>query len=300
MDWLNYHHLLYFWTVARTGSIVKASEQLHLTQPTISEQIRMLENALGEKLFQKSGRNLVLTDTGKTVYSYAEEIFSLGKELMDSVHGRPTSRPIRLQVGISDAIPKLIAYRLLEPALKTGSRVRVVCHEGRADALLARLAIHELDVVLTDFAIPPTVNVRAFSHLLGECGTSFFAPAQVAARLRTKFPKSLDGAPMLLPHENSNIRRGLEAWFESNGIHPEIVGEFEDTALMNVFGQSGSGIFAGPQAIEKEVTEQYRVKVVGRTDAVRQSFYVISTERRLKNPAVLALTNTARAKLFPS
>lgn len=298
MDWLNYHHLLYFWTVARTGSIVKASEQLRLTQPTISEQIRLLENSLGEKLFQKVGRNLVLTETGKTVYGYAEEIFALGKELTDSVHGRPTARPMRLLVGITDSVPKLIAYRLLEPALKTGSKIRIICHEGAPDALLARLAVHELDVVITDFPLPPTVNVKAFSHLLGECGVTFFGPTAQAAKYRSRFPKSLDGAPMLLPNESSSTRRSLDQWFDANGIRPQVIGEFEDSALMNVFGQAGAGLFAGPSAIEKEIVQQFRVKPIGRTDAITECFYAISTERRLKNPAIVAISNTARARLF--
>jgi LysR family transcriptional activator of nhaA len=298
MEWLNYHHLLYFWTVAREGSIARASEQLHLTQATISGQIRMLENVLNEKLFSRVGRNLALTDMGRMVFRYADEIFTLGRELMDTLKGRPTGRPLRLLVGVVDVLPKQIAYRLLEPAFKLAVPVRVICREGKHDHLLAQLALHELDLVLSDAPIGPTVKVRAFNHLLGECRVAVFGVAPLAARYRRRFPHSLNGAPFLLPTENTTLRRLLEQWFETEGIRPMVVGEFEDAALLKVFGQSGMGLFAAPSVIEAEVRTQYGAQVVGRLSSVQERFYAISAERKLKNPAVVAISEAARQKLF--
>lgn len=298
MDWLNYHHLLYFWTVARSGSIARAGEQLRLTQPTISAQLRLLEEAFGEKLFRKQGRHLVMTEAGHTVYGYAEQIFALGQELVDTMQGRPTDRPVRLQVGIADAVPKLIAYRLLEPALGLEGKVLFHCQQDHPEALLAKLAVHELDLVISDFPVPPSSHIRAFNHLLGETGVTFFASADQAPKLRRTFPRSLDGAPVLMPHSRAPLRRALEAWFEAQGIRPVVAGEFEDSALMKVFGQAGVGCFAGPTAIAAEIIRQYRVRPIGATTEVLERFYILSTERRLQNPAVAALVHTARAQLF--
>lgn len=298
MEWLNYHHLFYFWTVAREGSIAKASKQLLLAQPTITGQIRTLEDALGEKLFVRVGRNLVLTEMGRLVYRYAGEIFSLGRELTDVLKGRPAGRPARLIVGVSDLLPKLIAFRLLQPALEMEQKAQIVCYEDRPEALLTELSTYSLDLVLTDAPVGPAVRVKAYSHLLGSCGISFFAPAPMAARYRKRFPRSLDRAPVLLPLENSGLRRSLDKWFESVGVRPEIVGEFQDNALLFVFGQAGAGVFAAPAAIEAEIRRRYRVGVIGRTDAVTESYYAISVERKLKHPAVVAICETARAKLF--
>ncbi len=299
MEWLNYHHLLYFWTVVREGSIVRAGERLRLAQPTISGQLRTFENAIGEKLFSRSGRHLVLTDVGHMVFSYAEEIFTTGRELTDALKGRPTGRPTRLAVGIADVVPKLIAYQLLEPALTLAQPVRLVCREDRPEKLFAELAIHALDLVLTDAPPAPTIKVRAFSHLLGECGTSFFATPSLAARYRKRFPKSLTGAPMLLPTENTATRRSLEEWFQAQGIRPDVKGEFEDSALLKVFGQTGWGLFPAPAAMERAVRRHYNVALVGRIKAVRARFYAVTVERRLKNPAVVAISDGARQKLFP-
>jgi len=304
MDWLNYHHLLYFWTVAREGSVMRASERLYLSQPTISAQIRALERSLGEKLFTKSGRNLVLTEIGRVVFGYAEEIFSLGRDLTDTLKGRAThrsaNRPVRFFVGVADVIPKLIAHRLLEPAFQLSEPIHVICKENKPDRLLAALAVHELDLVLTDTPISPTVSVKAFNHLLGECGVTIFGPSQSAARYRKRFPHSLDGAPFLLPADNTTVRRSLDQWFDAQGIYPLIKGEFEDSALLNVFGQTGMGLFAAPSAIEAEVQRQYGVRVIGRTEAVRERFYAISIERKLKHPAVVAISEVARRELFTS
>jgi len=298
MEWVNYHHLLYFWTVAKEGSIAKASAQLRLAQPTISAQVHNLENSLGEKLFRRTGRNLVLTEMGLVVYRYAEEIFGLGQEMMNTVRDRPTGRPLRFVVGIADVIPKLIAYRLLQPALRLPQGVRLICREDNLDRLLSALALHELDLVISDAPISPVVNVRGFNHLLGECGVSLFGTPRLAKKYRRGFPKSLHGAPFLLPGEGTLIRRSLDYWFEGLGVRPVVIGEFEDSALLQAFGHVGAGLFAAPQAIEREVRELYGVEVAGRIDAFCEQFYAISAERRLRHPAVVAISQAAQASLF--
>jgi LysR family transcriptional activator of nhaA len=298
MEWLNYHHLLYFWTVANEGSIARACEKLLLAQPTISGQLRALERSLGDKLFARSGRGLVLTETGQTVYRYADEIFSLGKELADTLKGRPTGRPLRLRVGVADVLPKIVSYRLLEPALHLTEPVQIICREGKPDRLLAELSLHGLDIVLTDAPVGPSVKVRAFSHLLGECGVSIVAAAELAKRLRKRFPQSLDGAPFLLPTDNTVLRRSLDQWFEAKGIRPVIRAECEDSALLKAFGQDGSGAFSVPSVVEKEVCRQYRVNPIGRVEEVKERFFAISVERKLKHPAVVAISDAARQKLF--
>lgn len=298
MEWLNYHHLLYFWTVAKEGSVARACEKLRLAQPTISGQLRMLEDALGEKLFERSGRRLVLTEMGHVVYRYADEIFGLGRELMDTVKGRPTGRPARLTVGITDAMPKLIVRLLLEPALQLGEPVRLQCVEDRPDQLLSKLALHEIDVVLADAPLGSGTGIRAYHHLLGECGITFFAAPKLARAHKKAFPKSLEGAPMLLPTDQTVLRRSLEGWFEAQEVRPFIVAEIEDSALLKSFGQDGVGVFVSPTVIEDQVVRQYEVEVVGRTDEVRERFYAISVERKLKHPAVVAITESARRDLF--
>jgi LysR family transcriptional activator of nhaA len=298
MTWLNYHHLHYFWVVAREGSIARASGQLNLAQPTISGQLRALEEALGEKLFTRVGRNLVLTEVGRVVFRYADEIFTLGRELMDTLQGHPTGRPLRLVVGVADVLPKLIAYRLLEPALHLAIPVHIICREGKLDRLLAELVVYELDVVLSDAPSGTLTRVRAFNHLLGECGVSIFGTAQFATQYRPGFPGSLRGAPFLLPTDNTMIRRALERWFEASDIRPHVIGEFEDSALLTVFGQTSLGIFAAPSVIETEVQQQYGVEIIGRLDEVRESFYAIAVERKLKHPAIVALSEAARQTLF--
>ncbi|HEV8612447.1 MAG TPA: transcriptional activator NhaR [Gemmatimonadales bacterium] len=298
MERLNYHHLLYFWMVAREGTVARAATQLRLAQPTLSGQVHALEGALGEKLFERAGRGLRLTEMGGLVFRYADEIFTLGRELAESVRGQPTGRPLRLKVGVADAMPKLVAYRLIEPALSLPQPVRLVVHEQNTERLLAALALHELDVVLTDRVAPPGVSVRAFNHLLGACGTTLFAAPRLAAKYRRRFPSALDGAPFLLPGETSTLRRALEQWFDKQGIRPLIIGEFDDSTLIKVFGQAGTGIFAAPSIIESSVRKQYGVAVVGRLDKVRERFYAVSAERRLKHPAVIAITESARRELF--
>jgi LysR family transcriptional activator of nhaA len=298
VEWLNYHHLLYFWTVAKEGGIARASEKLRLTQATISVQISAFERALGEKLFNRVGRRLVLTETGRVAFRYADEIFTLGREFMDTLKGRPTGQPLRFRVGVADVLPKLIAQRLLEPAFQISQPLRVMCHEGKTDSLLAQLILHELDLVLTDSSVGSGIKVKAFNHLLGECGVSIFAAAKLASNYRRHFPHSLDGAPFLLPTDNTAMRRSLNQWFDDENIRPLIIGEFEDSALLKVFGQLGKGLFAAPSAIDSEVEEQYGVQLVGRLAGIRERFYAISVERKLKHPAVIAICDSAKNELF--
>ena len=298
MDWLNYHHLLYFWTVVREGGVSKAAEKLRLSQPTISAQVKMLEDALGEHLFQRKGRTLVLTDVGRVVDRYADEIFTIGHELLETLKGQPSSRAPQLTVGVANAVPKLVVYRLLRPATEGTEAVQITCREGHPDQLIAQLATHTLDVVISDTPAPPHVRVKVFNHLLGESGTTFFAGSPLARRLRRRFPRSLNGAPTLLPTFNTALRRGLEQWFEAEDLHPTVAGEFEDSALLKAFGEAGRAVFPAPTAIERDVCRHYRVGIVGRTSAVRERYYAISAERRIKHPGVAAVTSAARTKVF--
>lgn len=298
MEWINYHHLLYFWTVAKEGSIAKACRYLRLTQPTISAQIHALEHNLGEKLFVRSGRNLVLTEVGRIVYGYADEIFTLGRELTDTLKGRPTGRPVRFTVGITDAMPKLIAFRLLTPAVTLQPPVHLICMEGKPQQLFAELMTHGLDLVLADAPAGPDIRLRAFNHLLGECDIAVFGAPSLVRPRRRDFPNSMNGAPFLLPTRGTTLRRSLDQWFEERSIRPRIVGEMEDSALVKVFGAAGAGLFAAPSVIEDELRRQYGLRPLGRIDGVRERFYAISVERKLKNPAVIAISEAARAELF--
>jgi LysR family transcriptional activator of nhaA len=298
MEWLNYHHLLYFWTVAKEGGVARAAERLHLTHPTISGQIRELERALGEKLFVRVGRGLELTEMGRVVYRYADEIFALGRELVDTVKRRPTGRPVELVVGVADVLPKLLVRRLLEPALRGRDPVRLVVHEGSTRELFAGLSQHTLDVVLSDAPLPPGSRVKAYSHLLGECGVTWFATEGLAKRAKREFPRSLGLEPLILPTEDSALRRALDPWFDEQGLRPRIVAELADGALVKSFGASGLGVFPAPTAVERDVVAQFDVRVVGHSDDVRERFFAISAERRIKNPAVAAILDAARERLF--
>jgi LysR family transcriptional regulator, transcriptional activator of nhaA len=298
MEWVNYHHLLYFWAVAREGGLVAAGKLLGLSHPTLSAQIHTLEDQLGEKLFTKVGRKLALTDAGRVAFRYADEIFSLGRELVDTVRGRSTGQPLRLDVGIADAVPKLVVRRLLQPALGLTESVRLVCYEDAHERLLAALSLNSVDIVISDAPVPPGSSVRAFNHLLGETGVTFFGTRSLARVYRRGFPASLNGAPMLLPLENLTLRRALNQWFDRHGIEPRIVAEFEDGALLKVFGGDGAGVFTAPTVVEREVIRQYGVSVIGRAPQVRERFYAISVERRLKNPAVVAICDAARLEVF--
>jgi len=298
LEWLNYHHLLYFWLVVREGGLAKAAARLRLSHPTVSAQVRALEGALGEKLFVRQGRRLVLTEMGRVVHGYADEIFTLGRELLDTVKGRPTGRPQRLVVGIAEVMPKLVVKRLLDPALAVTPKVRLVCREDKTERLLAELSMHEVDVVLSDGPIPAGSALRAYNHLLGDCAVGIFARRDLAARHRADFPRSLEGAPMLLPTTATNLRRSLDQWFDLRGVRPIVVAEFDDSALLKVFGQDGLGLFPAPIAIGRAVCRQYGVAPVGQLDDVRERFYAISAERRIRHPAVQAICDTARAGLL--
>ncbi|MGQ9649072.1 MAG: LysR family transcriptional regulator [Phycisphaerae bacterium] len=298
MESLNFNHLKYFWTVAREGTIAAASERLYLTQSTISTQIRALEKYLGARLFDRVGRNLVLTKTGQVVYRYAGEIFALGDELVGTVRGSPGGPPARLSIGAQDTLPKLIVRRLLEPVFHLPQPVKVICHEGTPLQLLPKLSTHEVDLVLSDAPMQPQVRVRAFSHLLGECGVAFFALPDLAGELRKGFPKSLSGAPVLLPAETTAMRGTLERWFHAMGVHPTVVAESEDVELIMALGQQGRGFFPAHDVIAPEIAKNWQVELIGEIGGLTERFYAISVERRLNHPAVVAITETARTKLF--
>ncbi|MEM7234884.1 MAG: transcriptional activator NhaR [Planctomycetota bacterium] len=297
MDWLNYHHLRYFWVVSREGSIVKAADKLNVAQPTISGQIRELEKSLGEELFTRIGRNLALTETGRLVQRYADEIFGLGQEMVQALQGHSQADQRRVTIGIADVVPKLVVHHLVEAVFASHEGAQVSCIEGEPDFLLSELAQHHLDVVISDAPIPPTIRVRAYNHLLGESGVILCGVKELARKYRPRFPESLDGAPLLLPTGKAVLRRDVEDWIESLGIHPNVRGEFDDSALIKVVGQSGAGLFFVPSILEKEVKKQYGVEKVGTIDAIRERFYAISVNRRFKNPAVIALSEKAKTLL---
>jgi LysR family transcriptional regulator, transcriptional activator of nhaA len=298
LAWLNYHHLLYFWTVGRAGTIAAASKELHLSQPTISTQLKTLEESLGVQLFQRQGRRLVLTETGRVAFRYADDIFRLGRELQEAVTRGSDTQGTRFTVGVADVIPKLVAERLLQPAFSAVPQLHLEVHEGPLPQLMGQLAVHELDVVLSDVPAGSDIKVRAFSHALGESGATFFAKDAQATQLKRGFPKSLDGAAALLPSTATSVRRQLETWFDKVQVRPKVVGEFDDSALAQTFGQRGLGFFVAPSAIEAEVSRQYDVVPVGRTDEVKERFFAISVERRLRHPAVVAVAESARNELF--
>jgi LysR family transcriptional activator of nhaA len=299
MEWLNYHHLLYFWAVARYGGVSRASAELRLAQPTISGQVRRLEEVLGEKLFDRVGRKLVLTAVGRTVFRYADEIFSLGEDLMGTLKGRQSTRPLRLSVGVADVLPKVLVQKLLEPAFHLDKAVHLICREDRVvEDFMSQLAGQELDLVLADRPLGPGLRAHAFNHLLGECGTSFLASPKLAKRLGGGFPKSILGAPCLLPGAHATVRRRLDQWFESTGLRPSVQAEFDDSALMYAFGEDGRGIFPSPTVFEDEFRRRYNVRIVGRVKAVRQEFYAISVDQRLRHPAVVAIVRAARQDVF--
>jgi LysR family transcriptional activator of nhaA len=298
MPWLNYHHLYYFWMIVREGGVLRASRKLRLAQPTVSEQLRTLEQALGEKLFDRVGNRLVLTEVGHVVHRYASEIFSLGTELQDALQGRPAARSPRFLVGVTDAVPKLVAYRLLEPALRVPEPPQIICYEDRPDRLLADLAVRAIDLVLSDVPPEPGSGVRAYGHVLGESGVSFFATRRVAASLRRGFPRSLDGAPMLLPTPNTTMRRSLSQWFDDIGVRPSVVGEFQDSALLAEFGEQNVGVFPASSVVENDMRSHHGMEVVGRVPTVRERFYAVSAEREPSHPAAILLTRAARSELF--
>jgi len=297
---MNFRHLHYFWVVARTGGVIRASEQLHTTPQTLSAQIKLLEERLGRKLFRKVGRRLELTDDGRTALGYADEIFTLGGELESVLRSRRGSgqRVLEFRVGLVDLVPKSMAYRLLEPALRIAEPVRLVCIENRIEDLLADLALHRVDLVLADQPLPQRLSIKAFSHELGSSPTTFFAAPSVGQSLDGEFPQCLDGAPLLLPSAASVVRQQCEAWLRRAGVAPRIVAEFEDSALMMAFGREGRGVFCAPSVLETEVVAQFGVHVVGRSTDIVENFYAISVERRVTHPCVIAIAQAARDAIF--
>jgi LysR family transcriptional activator of nhaA len=295
---LNLKHLRYFWAVANHGSVTKASEALFLTPQTISGQLRDLEQSIGDKLFRREGRNLVLTETGHTVFSYADEMFQLGLELQDVLGGESPGQMTRVKIGVAMIVPKLLAYRVLEPVLQMGEPVNLICHEAPLVDLLADMSVHKLDAVISESPINPSLNIRAYNHSLGASGITFFSIPAHAKKLEKNFPQSLHDFPFLMPSRSSSLYSNLDRWFEQHNIRPRIVAEFEDRALMKAFGERGTGVFTSPQTVEKDVLDKYGVRIIGRTDEIRENYYVISPERRIKNPAVTAITEAARANLF--
>jgi LysR family transcriptional activator of nhaA len=300
MHWINYNHLHYFWIVARKGSIARAAEELMVSQPTISIQIRELESAVGRPLFDRVGRGLRLTDAGQIALGYANEIFNLGRQMIDALEHHPTDRPLKLSVGILDAIPKVVVRQLLEPALRLPQPVQLICREDKADRLLADLAARRTDVVLSDAPIGTTVHARGFNHLLGESAVAFFAEPALARSLRRGFPASLSGKPMLLPSEHTQLRAALNGWFHARRIHPQVAGEFDDSALMFGFGQSGRGVFPALSVMEQVLSRELGVRLVGRAGDLRERLYLISLEAKLRNPAVRAVCDAAREALVES
>lgn len=297
MEWLNYHHLFYFWFAAKEGGVSRAAEKLRLAQPTLSAQIRALGESLGGELFERRGRGLVLTELGTVVYRHADEIFGIGQELLDAVKGRSGGRIERLVVGIADVLPKLVVYRMLEPAFSLDPPVRLVCREGPVERLVAALGAHELDLVLSDCPLSPSSGTRAFNHLLGESGTTIFAAPRLAAKIGRGFPKSLDGAPFVIPGRQSVLRRELDGWLDTHQVRPQVVAEVDDSALAKVLGQAGVGVFVGPSAMEADICEQYAVKALGRVPALKERYFAISLERRIRHPGVLAISSAARELL---
>ena len=294
MKWLNYNHLYYFWMVGRHGGVARAGEELMVSQPTVSNQLRALESALGHKLFERAGRGLRLSEAGRVAFNYANEMFSLGQEMLNALERQPAGPALRLTVGVLDVIPKPLARRLLEPALALPQKVRLVCREDKADRLLADLAARRTDVVLSDSPIGTAVQVQGFNHLLAESGVSFFATAELAAKYRRGFPKSLNGAPVLLPTDHTDVRRSLNGWFDAKRVHPQVVAEFDDSSLMFRFGRGGAGVFPAPTVMEAEMRKETGLRVVGRARDVRERFYAITLEEEPKHPAVAAVCGGGR------
>ncbi len=295
---LNYRQLHYFWVVAKTGSIVRASEQLNLTPQTISGQIGLFEQTYGIELFQRVGRQLELTESGRQTLAYAEQMFQIGSELETMLRARPEEQQILFRVGVADVVPKSIVYRLLAPTMELDNVMRISCREDKLERLLADLAIQRLDLVISDSPMPSHLDIKGYSQKLGECGLSFFATPALAQLHDQPFPACLHGAPLLIPGQETVVRSRLLRWLAEQQVQPRIIGEFDDSALMQAFGQSGSGIFVAPSVIADEVCRQYGVQLIGETEAVNESFYAISVERKVKHPGIVAITEGARRELF--
>ncbi len=298
MDWLNYHHLMYFWTMAREGSVSKAAEKLHLSQPTISGQLRQLESAIGAKLYERVGRELRLTETGKLVFEYAEEIFSTGQELVQRLKGSQSSRSLPFVIGVPDFVPKLIAFRLIEPIFRMEQPVQLTCYEGKLSELLADLAMHRLDLVISDSPAGSQVSVKAYNHPLGECGVNWVATKDRAGALRDNFPQSLAGQPLLLPTQNTVLRRSVEQWLEKQDFEPTVVAEIEDSALLKILASKGIGIAPVADPVLTDVQDQYGLAPVGSLEGVSMQFVAISAERKVTHPAVKLIAEEAARRLL--
>jgi LysR family transcriptional activator of nhaA len=290
---INFHHLRYFWAVAREGGMARAAETLRVSQPALSAQIHQLEDTLGQTLFERKGRRLALTEMGRLTFSYAEQIFNLGQEMVDALGDRPLGRPLRLSVGVFNVVSKRIAHHLIEPALRLAVPIHLECVEGTPDRLVADLAVHRLDVVLTDAPVPATLDVATHSHPLGSSGISLFGAPVLARKHRSGFPKSLAGAPMLLPTRDTALRRALDPWLERERVRPNVVGEIGDSALLAAFAETGRGLFPAPSVLERDLGQQHGVEVVGRLPRLRESYYAVTVERRLKHPGVVAIVEAA-------
>lgn len=297
MEFLNFHHLRYFWVAAREGGLTRAAQKLRVSQPSICTQIQALEQALGAKLLRRTARGLTLTEAGQRAFSFAEEIFTLGGDLVNTLKQQPTARPLAVNIGIVDSLPKLLTFEMLKPVFHLEQPVQVCCREGKVPDLLAQLGTFRLDIVLSDEPAPASGNLKTFNHLLGECGLAFCAEPRLATRLKRGFPRSLDQAPALLPGPNCALRRSLEQWFREQGIFPRLVAEFDDAALMKVAATDGLGFFALPGLVAGEAVARYGVKIIGQAPQCSQRFYAISAERRLEHPAVVAMTRVARSTL---
>ncbi|PPD45814.1 MAG: LysR family transcriptional regulator [Methylocystis sp.] len=294
MDRLNYQHLFYFWNVAREGSVTRASEKLRLAQPTISGQLAVFEDAIGAQLLRKEGRNLTLTEKGRTVYNYADEIFALGRELTNTLKGRAGALGGRLSVGVADALPKLLIYRLVEPALRDAGETQVILHEDKVERLLAELSLHGVDIVLADAPATTAIGGRVYNHLLGQCGVAVFGAPHIAVRYMDNFPESLEGAPFLFPTPATALRRSLDLWFENKRLFPSIRAEIEDSALMKTFASAGAGLFVAPVAVREEIERQYGVMKIGELDGITESFYAITVRRKVDHPAITDILENAK------
>lgn len=295
---LNFKHLRYYWMVAKTGSIARAAEQMHLTPHAISGQLNEFERALGVELFRKVGRNLELTDAGRRILGHADSIFTTGDELLDTLRDQVATKRRAFRVGVSDAVSKPITYRLLEPALSLPEPLRLICTEGRLSVLLAELALHRLDMIIADRPMATNLNVRGYNHLLGECGLTVFGAPSLLKKINKPFPALLNEAPFLLPGEDVAIRPKLLHWLEMNKLRPSIVGEFDDGALIKAFGKAGAGFFVGSSAMKIDICAQYQVHAVGQIDTIMEQIYLITTERRLIDPAIIAISDAAKRDIF--
>lgn len=298
MAWLNYHHLQYFWTVVEEGGIAAASRKLGVGRPAISSQIKSLEQFLDAPLFRRRGRYLDLTGTGRLVHGYAEDIFRTGRELVAAVRGERTERPVKLRVGIADVMAKLVAFQMLLPVHDFDETLALDCREDQPDRLFAALALHELDLVLSDSAVPPGLDLRAYNHEMGASTITLFAAPRLATRLRRGFPGSLHGQSMLMPSRSSVIRLALERWFEAEELVPRVVAEFDDSALLKVFGQAGRGVFPAPTVVSDQVARQYGVRPIAELPTVRERFFAITGERRITHPAIAHLVRHAQGRMF--